>query len=53
MYFGDIWDWGFFWDVFKNILSSSASFFEIMIAAIAVGYVLRAIIVALRGMGKS
>lgn len=52
MYFGDIWDWSFFWDIFKNFLSSSAPFIEIIIAALAVGMVLRAIIRAVRGMSN-
>jgi hypothetical protein len=53
MYFGDVWDWGFFWSVFKNFLSSSAPFLEIVIAAVALGYVLRALINAVKGMQKS
>lgn len=50
MYFGDVWDWGFFWSVFKNFLSSAAGFLEIVIAAIAVGLVLGAIVKAIKGM---
>jgi hypothetical protein len=52
VYFGDIWDWGFFWDVFKNFISSAAGFLEILVAAVAVGWVLYAIIKAVRGMSK-
>lgn len=50
MYFGDIWDWNFFWSVFKNFLSSSASFVEIIVAVIAVGLVLKVIVQAVKGM---
>lgn len=53
MYFGDVWDWNFFWAIFKNILSSAAPFMEIVIAVIAVGLVLVAIVRAIKGMGKS
>ena len=51
MYFGNIWDWNFFWQVFQNFLASGAPFVLIVVAASVVGILLAVIVRAVRGMG--
>ncbi|RIV26730.1 PTS ascorbate transporter subunit IIC [Alicyclobacillaceae bacterium I2511] len=52
MYFGNVWDWNFFWSVFQNFLASGASFVLIVVAALVVGILLRVVVNAIRGAGK-
>lgn len=50
MYFGNVWDWSFFWTVFQNFLASGSPFVLIVVAAIVVGILLGVIVRAIRGM---
>ncbi|WP_258109630.1 PTS ascorbate transporter subunit IIC [Alicyclobacillus sp. SP_1] len=49
MYFGNVWDWSFFWQVFQNFLASGAPFILIVVAASVMGLVLGFIVRAIRG----
>lgn len=53
MYFGNVFDWNFFWQVFQNFLSSVSPFALIMVAAVTVGVLLAAVIGAIRRAGSS
>ncbi|SDW82043.1 hypothetical protein SAMN04489725_1168 [Alicyclobacillus hesperidum] len=50
MYFGNVWDWNFFWQVFQNFLSSESPFVLIVVAAMVVGILLAVIVGAIKGM---
>ncbi len=52
MYFGNVWDWNFFWSVFQNFLASASPFVLIVIAAIVVGLLLSVVVRAVKGMGR-
>lgn len=49
MYFGNVWDWGFFWNIFNNFLASTSPFVLIIVAAIVVGILLAVIVRAVKG----
>ena len=51
MYFGNVWDWNFFWQVFQNFLASGSPFVLIVVAASVVGILLSVVVRAVRGMG--
>lgn len=46
-----IWDWAFFWDSYGFFLKTVANFLMIIVAIIAVGLLLRAVIGAIRSRG--
>lgn len=48
MYFGNVWDFNFFWQVFQNFLASVAPYVEIVVAAITVGILLGVVVAAIR-----
>ena len=52
MYFGNVWDWNFFWEVFQNFLASAAPFVLIAVAAIVVGLLLTVLVRAVKGMSR-
>lgn len=48
MNIADIWDWAFFWTMFRNFAASAASFVMIIVAISGVGLLLKVIISAVR-----
>jgi len=48
VYFGNVWDWNFFWEVFQNFLASASPFVLIVVAAVVVGLVLSFVVKAVR-----
>lgn len=48
MYYGNVWDWNFFWNVFQNFVASNSPFVLIIVAASVVGILLTVIVRAIR-----
>lgn len=46
MYFGNVWDWNFFWTLFNNFLASVSPFVMIPIAVGVVGLLVAVVISA-------
>ena len=44
----DLWDWVFFWQVFRNFMGTASSFVMIPIAVLVVGMLITIIIRAVR-----
>lgn len=45
----DVWDWDFFWSMFRNFMATAAPFVMIVIVVIVVGMLLKNIVQAVRG----
>jgi hypothetical protein len=48
----DVWDWVFFWQMFRNFMSTASPFVMIAVVVLVVGMLLGAIISAVRGARK-
>jgi len=48
MNISDIWDWAFFWSMFRNFMASISSFVMIIIAISAAGLLVGTIVRAVR-----
>jgi len=45
----DVWDWDFFWSMFRNFMATAAPFVMIPIVVLVVGILIRVIVKAVAG----
>jgi hypothetical protein len=45
----DIWDWPFFWSMWRNFMKTGSNFVMIVVAVIVVGMLFAVIVNAVRG----
>ncbi|NHN35542.1 PTS ascorbate transporter subunit IIC [Paenibacillus agricola] len=48
----DVWDWDFFWSMFRNFMATASPFVMIPVVVIVVGMLLTVIIRAVAGARK-
>lgn len=48
----DVWDWNFFWQMFRNFMATASPFVMIPVAVIVVGLLIGVIIAAVAGRKK-
>ncbi|URJ38186.3 PTS ascorbate transporter subunit IIC (plasmid) [Paenibacillus polymyxa] len=45
----DIWDWNFFWSMWKNFMKTGSNFVMVVVAVVVVGMLMAAIVNAVKG----
>lgn len=45
----DVWDWNFFWSMFRNFMATASPFVMIVVVVAVVGMLLAAIVGIVRG----